>query len=64
MYQVVTNRAVQKGQELTTAYDAFTPRFPWQDNWNFTCRCGASNCKKVINKYRMDIVYPIRVDDN
>jgi SET domain-containing protein len=58
-FQIITNRDVQNGQELTTSYDAFVPNFPWQENWNFICLCEAKNCKKIIKEYRMDIVYPI-----
>lgn len=57
-WEVVTNRDVMQGQELTTAYDMYVPDFPWQDTWNFACLCDAVNCKKLIKEYRMDIVSP------
>lgn len=58
-WEIVTNRLVRKGQELTTSYDAYVPNFPWPESWNFICLCKSSNCKKVIKEYRMDIVYPV-----
>lgn len=58
-WEIVTNRDVKKGQELTTSYDAYVPNFPWPESWNFTCLCQAPECKKIIKEYRMDIVYPV-----
>jgi hypothetical protein len=57
-WQIITNRDVEKGTELTTSYDAFIPNFPWPDTWNFTCLCQAPNCKKFIKEYRTDLQYP------
>jgi hypothetical protein len=59
-WHITTNRDVEKGQELTTSYDAFVPHLPWQDTWNFVCLCNAPQCKKIIKEYRTDILYPIR----
>lgn len=56
---ITTNRAIKKGQELTTSYDAYIPRFEWPVSWNFTCLCQARNCKKFIKGFRMDMIYPI-----
>jgi len=56
--EIVTNRAIKAGEELTTSYDAYTPGFPWPESWNFECLCQSPNCKKIIKEYRMDIVYP------
>lgn len=53
--QIITNRDIQKNQELTTSYDAFIPNFPWPETWNFKCLCDALECKKMIQSYRMDI---------
>lgn len=58
-WNIVTNRDIKKGQELTTSYDAFVPNYPWPETWNFECLCLAPNCKKIIKEYRMDIVYPV-----
>jgi hypothetical protein len=55
-WEIITDRNVRQGEELTMAYDAFIPNFPWPESWNFVCLCGAENCKKIINEYRMDIV--------
>ena len=60
-WEVVTNRKVAKGQELTTPYDAFLEGFPWPDYWNFECLCNAANCRKIINSYRLDIVWPVKI---
>lgn len=57
--EIITNREVKKGQELTTAYDAYVANFPWPETWNFVCLCEQPNCKKVIKEYRMDIIDPI-----
>lgn len=57
-WEIITNRDVAKGQELTTSYDAFVDNLPWPESWNFKCLCEAPNCKKVIKEYRMDILYP------
>lgn len=59
-WEIITNRAVQKGQELTTSYDGYIPNFPWPETWNFVCLCNTPQCKKIINSYRMDILYPIK----
>lgn len=56
---ITTNRFVKEGEELTTSYDAYIPGFEWPTSWNFTCLCEAKNCKKFINGYRMDMVYPL-----
>lgn len=58
-FQIVTYQKVRKGQELTIAYDAYIPGLPWNERWNFKCLCRSKKCKKIINKYRMDIIYPI-----
>lgn len=60
-WEIVTNRDIKAGQELTTSYDALVLNFPWPDTWNFECLCQSPQCKKVINKYRTDIVYPIKL---
>ena len=57
-WQIITNRAVEQGQELTTAYDSYVLNFPWQDTWSFECLCDALHCKKLIKEYRHDILYP------
>lgn len=57
--EVVTRKAVKKGEELTTSYDAYVEGLPWQKNWNFVCKCFSLHCVGVINKYRMDILYPV-----
>ncbi len=59
-WQIITNRPIAKGQELTTSYDALVRRLPWPQSWNFNCLCDALNCKKVINSYRTDIIYPVK----
>ena len=59
-WEIITNRVIRKDEELTTSYDAFVHGFPWPETWNFECKCNASNCKKIINTYRADIVYPIK----
>jgi hypothetical protein len=61
-WQIITNRDVAKGHELTTSYDAFVPNFPWPQTWNFICLCEAPHCKKIIKEYRKDILYPIKYD--
>lgn len=58
-WQIITNRDIRKGEELTTSYDAFVPRLAWPETWNFACLCAVQNCKRVICEYRMDIVYPL-----
>ncbi len=58
-WQIITNRDVAKGQELTTSYDALVHNYPWPESWNFVCLCESPNCRKIINKYRNDISYPI-----
>lgn len=58
-WEIITNRPIEKGQELTTSYDAFIPNFPWPETWKFECFCAAPNCRKIINGYRMDMRYPI-----
>lgn len=62
-WQIITNRDVAKGQELTTAYDAFVPHFPWRDEETFVCLCKAQNCKKIIKGYRTDILYPVKMQN-
>jgi hypothetical protein len=57
-WKIITNRDVLKGQELTTSYNAYVANFPWQETWNFVCLCQSPNCKKIINEYRMDIMWP------
>lgn len=57
--EIITTRVVKKGQELTTAYDAYVANFPWPEAWNFVCLCEQPNCKKIIKEYRMDIIDPI-----
>lgn len=59
-WEIITNRPIKQGQELTTSYDAFVYNFPWPQTWNFECKCEEENCKKIINTYRTDIVYPIK----
>lgn len=59
-WEIVTNRAVAQGEELTTSYDAFVHNLSWQENWNFDCLCNAYSCKKIICRYRMDMVYPVK----
>ena len=59
-WQIITNRDVQKGTELTTSYDAYVHNFAWPSTWNFECLCNEPQCKKIINHYRTDIVYPIK----
>ncbi len=59
-WQIITNRDVAQGNELTTSYDAFVHNYPWPESWNFACLCEAPNCRKMIKEYRMDIVYPIK----
>ena len=59
-WEIVTNREIKKGEELTTAYDALVYNFPWPNSWNFVCLCASVTCKKVIKEYRMDIIYPIK----
>ena len=58
-HRMITRRSVKKGEELTTAYNAFIPNFPWPESWNFECLCGAQNCRKYINGYRTDILDPL-----
>ena len=58
-HEIITNRAVKQGQELTTSYDAYIVNFPWPTTWNFVCECKSPLCKGVINKYRFDILDPI-----
>jgi hypothetical protein len=60
IWEIITNRDVKKGQELTTSYDAFVPNFPWPETWNFICLCKDQNCRKVIKEYRMNIRYPTK----
>lgn len=62
-FEVITNRAVKKEQELTTSYDGYVPYLLWPQTWNFECLCQAPSCKKFINKYRMDIIYPAIIKD-
>jgi mannose-6-phosphate isomerase-like protein (cupin superfamily) len=57
-WQIVTNRDLPKGTELTTSYDSYVPNLPWRSEENFTCLCGTAACKGTINEYRMDIMYP------
>lgn len=59
-WEIVTNREIAKDEELTTSYDALVPNFPWPASWNFNCLCETVHCKKTINIYRYDIVYPIK----
>lgn len=59
-FEVVTRRIVQKDEELTTSYDAYVDGLPWQENWNFICKCLSPHCVGIINKYRMDIQYPVK----
>lgn len=58
VFEIITNRPVRKGEELTTSYDCFLPGLKWQDTWNFECLCGQPCCKKFIREYRFDIRYP------
>lgn len=59
-WEIITNRKVYQGEELTTSYDAFVYNLPWPDSWNFKCLCSSPNCKKIIKEYRMDIIYPVK----
>lgn len=62
-WEIITNRNVMKDEELTTSYDAFVYNYPWPQTWNFECKCNSVHCKKIINKYRTDIIYPIKPKD-
>lgn len=57
-WQIVTNRDIPKGAELTTAYDSYVPNLPWRSEENFTCLCKTLVCRRVIDTYRTDIMYP------
>lgn len=57
-WEIITNRDIKQGKELTTSYDSYVPNFPWQDTWNFECLCDVPECKKIIKEYRTDILYP------
>ncbi|MDR3646142.1 MAG: SET domain-containing protein-lysine N-methyltransferase [Candidatus Babeliales bacterium] len=59
-WEIVTNRKIDKDEELTTSYDALVYNYEWPAHWNFECKCLAEKCKKQINKYRLDIIYPIK----
>ena len=59
-WSIITNRTVKQGDELTTAYDAYVDNCPWQQSWSFECKCNAAGCKKFIDRYRYDIVYPVK----
>jgi hypothetical protein len=58
--QVVTVRAVAAGEELTHDYEwadaEAVARYPahyfWDPRWSFVCRCGATACRGVIDRYR------------
>jgi hypothetical protein len=57
-FEIITNRFIPRGQELTTSYDCFIPNLPWPEAWNLECLCQQPNCKKFIKEYRIDIQYP------
>ncbi len=58
-HRMITCRAVKKGEELTTAYNAFIPHFSWPESWNFECLCQSPKCRKMITGYRTDILDPL-----
>jgi hypothetical protein len=55
---IKTTKPINHNEELTLAYDACIPHLSWQKNWNFACECNKSRCKKLINRYRPDIMHP------
>lgn len=45
-YDIVAARDIAYGEELTSDYETFDEGL---DGTSFTCRCGSSNCRNVIN---------------
>ncbi|WP_366524511.1 SET domain-containing protein-lysine N-methyltransferase [Nannocystis sp.] len=56
-----TLRPVATGEQLTFSYDALTiaewRRAPecyfWDERWSFDCYCGAPNCVRRVDRYRI-----------
>ena len=53
---IVTIRHVERGEELTYAYDLLEEGdepsdFFWDPRWSFECRCGLASCRKNIHRY-------------
>lgn len=44
---LVAMRNIQKGEEITYDYSMVGV-----DDWTMKCRCGESNCRKIIGKYK------------
>lgn len=58
--EVVTTRAVSRGEELTLAYNGITmeqflkaglSEHFWDNRWTFQCRCGVPRCIGLIDRY-------------
>lgn len=58
--EVVTVRAVARGEEITIPYDWADARelarhpdhYFWDPRWSFDCRCGSPRCRGRIDRYR------------
>jgi SET domain-containing protein len=47
LFKIVAMRNIKKGEQITWDYD-MTERNP---DWRMRCRCGYSECRKVIGRY-------------
>lgn len=61
--EVVTRRPVVQGEELTVSHRKMTMEeylegkretFVWDDRWTLQCRCGSSNCIKLVDRYLVE----------
>ena len=50
---LVAIKNIKAGEEITFAYDLVDEgeKLRWDDVWNFECKCGAENCRRIINKF-------------
>ncbi len=53
--EIVTIKPVKKGEELVYDYaicdDDEQDLMEWNHEWDFKCKCGASNCRGNIDRY-------------
>ncbi len=58
---VVTTRPIDAGEQLTISYNMLSlaewlraPQFYfWDERWSFDCHCGAPDCSKRVDRYRI-----------
>lgn len=49
--EIYTIKDVKQNEELTIAYDEGSGK--WESSWNFKCLCLSSNCRGLINSFKI-----------